>query len=312
MNQGGENTTRAIVVSILLVLGASLFNDPVVPFYSVTFGAGMCAAYFAGVNGGPVSALMISSSVLVAMVLQGASQGGEAFDKILLQLPALVIFFLSFSVIPTLLPWILLDEETVIAEETSMLESKIAEFDAAIQGERKEKVEDRGADEREALVKITSRTTQLSGFLRDVLQASSPKEISQLLFTNVTKSFGANEVALLTVVDGSDELVVTKAAHPDYGALEGKRVSLQEQDFLRSALEKTAPMLLPDRMVYLEPDLGARLLIPLRVEGRCEALVTLGRTRQDRELEVEDAHFLGSLAELAGFAIEQLKVVLDA
>jgi hypothetical protein len=311
MNQDNENTPRAIFFSLLLVAGCALGNDSVLPFYSVTFGLGAAIAYFLAVNGGPVGALMVSSSVLLAMVLQAISRGGAVLDETLYQIPALLIFFVSFSVLPMLLPWILMEEEKLIQEESLLLEKKLIEFDTTIQEERKDKIEDKGSQEREALVKITSRTTQLSGFLRDILQASSPKEISQLLFTNVTKAFGGKEVALLTILDSGDEVLITKAAHPEYGTLEGKRISLEEQSFLQQAIDRGAPVLLPDRIVYQQPDLGVRLVIPLRVQDRCESLITLGRTRQEKDLTGEDAHFLGSLAELAGHAIEQLLVVLD-
>jgi GAF domain-containing protein len=164
------------------------------------------------------------------------------------------------------------------------------------------------------MVRITSRMTQLTAFLREVLQAASTKEIYQLFFTNVTKAFGAKEVALLTILTEDNVAVINKAAHPEYGRLEGKRIDLSEPaaEILARVAEKGVPMLLPARVVYFEPELGACLILPVQVDGRCEALVTLGLTRQEEDLTTEDATFLGGLAELAGYGVEQLQVVLNS
>lgn len=313
MNQdapAGSEMTKAMVVSLVLVAGASLADDQVLPFYSVTFGAGTAAAYYFAITFGPLGALMISTSVLVCMLLQAMSRGGAALDVMVLQSPAMVVFFVGLSCTPVLLAWILQAEEHDILQESSYLEAKIKELEDSIAAERKDQVEDRSMDDKEELLKITSRSTQLAGFLREVLQASSTKEITHLLFTNITKAFGANEVALLNLLEGGEEMIVAKAAHPEYGTLESRKLSLESAPILVSALEKTVPMLLPERIVYLEPDLGARVILPIRVDGKCEALITLGKTRNEAELSAEDAHFLGGLADLAGNAMDQLKVVL--
>ena len=308
-----SDTGIAVVASAALVGGAALANDPVLPFYSVTFSMGTAATFYLAISSGPLAAGLMGASVLTAQALYAVTAGGAALDVAAWQVPAMSLFYAGLSVLPGLLPSILEREELAIQRELSVHEAKLAELQGLIAAERKDRFDDRNDEDRQAMVRITSRMTQLTAFLREVLQAASTKEILQLFFTNVTKAYGAKEVALLTLLPDDNVAVINKAAHPEYGRLEGKRIDLSAPaaELLARAAEKGVPMLLPERVSYFEPDLGARLILPIKVDGRCEALVTLGLTRQDEEISAEDATFLGGLAELAGYGVEQLQVVLN-
>lgn len=305
------DTSFAIGVSAVLVGLAALVDDAMLPFQSAVFTVGTVAAYYLAATSGPMPGLMVGVALLTAMTLKAVATGGEALDALLWQAPIMAVFYAGLALLPGVLPTLLVLEKDAFDAESEDLERKKAELDETIEAERGAVRDGHVEDHREALVKITSRTTQLSAFLREVLQAASTKEILQLYFTNVTKSFGAQEVALLTMLEGGDGVVINKAAHPEYGALEGKRVAFEDAELLRRAAEKAVPMLLPARVVYFEPDLGAQVLLPVRVQGRCVAVVTLGHHRGEGPVSAEDAHFLGGLADLAGRGIEQLQVVLN-
>lgn len=313
MSRSGD-TGVAVVASAALVGGAALANDPVLPFYSVTFSVGTAVTYYLAISAGPLAAGLMGASVLTAQALHAITVGGEAMDVATWQVPTMGLFYLGLSVLPGLLPAILEREEVAIQRDLKVHEEKLEELMNLIGAERKGRVDDRTDEDRLAMVRITSRMTQLTAFLREVLQAASTKEILQLFFTNVTKAFGAKEVALLTILPEDGVAVINKAAHPEYGRLEGKRIDLSSPaaELLARAAEKGVPLLLPERVVYFEPDLGARLILPIRVGETCEALVTVGVTRQEEELSAEDATFLGGLAELAGYGVEQLQVVLSS
>lgn len=313
MSRSGD-TGVAVVASAALVAGAALANDPVLPFYSVTFSLGTITAFYLAISSGPLASGMMGAAVLTSQALHAVTVGGAAMDVAAWQVPTMGLFYLGLAVLPGLLPAMLEREELLIQRELSEHEKKLGELHALIEAERKERVDDRTDEDRQAMVRITSRLTQLTAFLREVLQAASTKEILQLFFTNVTKAFGAKEVALLTMMADEPVAVISKAAHPEYGRLEGKRIDLGSPtaQILARAAEKGVPMLLPERLVFFEPDLGACLILPIQVQGRCEALVTLGVTRQGEPLSTEDATFLGALAELAGYGVEQLQVVLNS
>lgn len=309
-----SDTGVAVVASAALVAGAALANDPVLPFYSVTFSLGTVTAFYLAISSGPLASALMGASVLTAQALYAVTAGGDAMNVAAWQVPAMSLFFLGLAILPGLLPAMLEREEVLIQRDLAVHEKKLEELMELIGAERKEHFDDRSDEDRLSMVKITSRMTQLTAFLREVLQAASTKEILQLFFTNVTKAFGAKEVALLTLIEDDNVVVINKAAHPDYGRLEGKRIDLTTPatQLLARAAEKGVPMLLPERVVYFEPDLGARLILPINVSGQCHALVTLGVTRQEDELSAEDATFLGGLAELAGYGVEQLQVVLNS
>ncbi len=311
MSQSND-TVLAFGGSALLVAGAAIGNDLVTPFYSIIFGIGSLGAYYLAISSGPLASLLVGSSVVTAFILQGIVHRQEDLLLIASQVPAIVIFFLSLACLPGFLPTLLIAETEAFQTEIVEVETKVKELQESIQVERKERIEDRSNDDKEELLRVTSQSTQLTAFLRDALQASSTKEIYQLLFSNITKAYGAQEVALMTLIEGGQELVISKAAHPEYLALEGNRIDLNSVDLLRTATEKSVPMLLPQRVLFHEPDLGAKLLLPIRQEGHCVALIGLGKTRNDKPIETQDAYFLGGLAELAGYAAEQLSVVLKS
>lgn len=307
---GGE-PTLSWAAALILGFASSAFADEILPFYSWTFVGGVALTYFYASSHGLRGGLPVAMTVLTCMALQAAGAGGERLQVVAFQLPFLFLFFVAYAGLPSVLPTILEDEELRLTREADELQKKLAELEKTLLSERKERVQDKGSAAREETVKVSSRTSQLQTFLREVLQAASPKEIFGLLFANVTKVYGNLEVGLFTLLPNDEGYLLTKAGHPEYARLENKRLPKDQAPLLRQVQEKKSPVILPERVVLIEPDFAARFMVPLVVEGATEAILTLGKIRGEKELDQEDAQFLTSLAEIAQEAVCQLKVVLS-
>ncbi len=307
---GGGEMLTAVAIGCLLAAGSALGADSLVPFYSVTFVGGTAAVFYLAVSYGPRPALAVSASILVAGLLQGLGEGGEKLQAVMVQAPFLVTFFLGFATIPIVVPTLLSREREALDAEIAAAVRKIDELKRTMDEERKTRVEEKGSAAKEETVRVTSRITQLTTFLRETLQAASTKEILNLLFSNTTKSYGNLEVGLLLPV-GDGEILFSKVAHPDHARIENKRIPLAGLPILASAMTKSVPVLLPERIeLHAETGFSARILVAIQGEQGCEAVLTLGRARQEGELSAEDARFLGCFGQLAAEAIGQLKVVL--
>lgn len=306
----GSGMTSALLTGSALCLGASLGADQMLPFYSATFVVGVIATFYYAITFGPRPGSVVATAVMVAFVFQALGAGDEKLQVAALQAPALVLFFLGAACIPRTLASILEAESRQARREGKTLQVKLAELEQTLKDERKERVQDKGSEAKEDIIKITSRTTQLSTFLREVLQAASTKEILNLFFTNTTKSYGNLEVGLFVPSPDGAELIATRISHREHEQLEGQRLAMTDVGILASACGKTSPMLLPERVVIRQDiDFGARILVPVAVPDGCAALLTLGKVRNDHELGTEDAQLLGTFAELAAEGISQLTVV---
>lgn len=311
MSEQQSGTLGAFFLSGLLAAGAGGFGDELLPFYSVSFVLGVAACFYYAVTHGPRPALYIGVAVVVAFLLRALGEGGDAMTVALYQAPALALFFLGFAALPRALPRIIAQEAAGLSREVTDLSRKVEELKKTLADEHKEKVKDKGSEAKEEVIKVTSRTTQLNTFLREILQAASTKEIFNLLFSNTTKAYGGVEVGLVLILGEGEEMIISRAAHSEHESLENHRFPAGEVAILESATRRTAPILLPERMVLFEAQgFGARVIIPVVIEGKCEALLTLGKTRGGVEPTTQDAQFLGTFAELTSEAIAQMKVVL--
>lgn len=307
-----ESRTIPFLIGTLVVLSVGIWDETLHPFFSITFLLALSSAYYFAVNSRVQAAAIILSSLFLVQLLQALGRSDQALTVFLIQSPIYLLFYSGIATLPGLLPSILIYRTKTSLAEVSRVKTRCKEIDAKLASERKEKVSEKGAESRQAVLRLTSRITQIQAFVREVLQAASTKEILGLLFNNVTKTFGAQEVALLTVLEDG-QAVITKAAHPDYEALENQRVEITNLPIFAPALSRPSPVLLPERTEFAAPNLGALAIQPVQIEGKTVALITVGKHRGEGEqFAPGDMKFLATLADIAARATSQLKVVLDS
>lgn len=293
----------SLAVSAALATMAVLLRDPLLPFYSFTFVIGTAAVFFFAVTFGSILGLQQAASLMAIMFWANLLQSGDALALFMAEAPFLALFLVSLALVPNLRPHVLLEELRSYKGQIRRLDQKVAELQAVLRQEQKQNVEEKSIQARQLAAKISSRNTVLVAYARGVLQASSTREILNLLFYNLTKVFAAQQTAMLVVARDTGDLVISRIVHPDHARLENSRVAA-DLPFLNQVLTKKAPLASP-AATPVTPDIEAEYLVPVVSGGEVTTIFTIAGAK-DGPLTDEDRVFITTLASLTGAAVDQL------
>ncbi len=297
----------ALAVLVAMTVLTVAFNDPLTPFYSFNFVFGIAAIFFFSITFSMALGLTVAAGLLTLMFCVAFSAGPAALNIFLFESPFLLLFFVGLVVLPGLMPAILEHELTAVETQNKVTEAKVAELEAQLGALQKKVKVDKVDRHKQETVKYTSRTAVLNAFIRELLQSSSQREILNVLFHNTTRVFGVQECVMLMPARGSQELLVTRIAHPQQAEFENRKLD-QNLPLFRMAFDRQAPIVL-DSMETIEGPLAVSLLFPVIIDGEIYALFGCGKTKNG-PLEKDEADFILDLATMATSAIDQLKMVL--
>ena len=209
--------TYSLLTAAVLTLVTVMFKDHLTPFYSFVFVFGTAAAFFFAVTFGTVCGLQQAAALLALMFWVNLVRD-DGLTVFVFQAPFLALFFLFLTTLPNLRP-------TVLTAEVKELERKVEELNAVMKKEHKEQVAEKSSQSRQQAARYSSRNTLLISFARGLLQAGTVREILNLLFYNLSKSFGAQQCGLFIRSGDSEELIVSRIIHPEHQRLENSRCS---------------------------------------------------------------------------------------
>ncbi|MBI4863247.1 MAG: GAF domain-containing protein [Candidatus Riflebacteria bacterium] len=170
--------------------------------------------------------------------------------------------------------------------------------------EQQEIVERSNLDKKDQ-IKLSSRITFLHTFARELLQASSNRELMNLLFHNLTRLLGVEECLLLVMTSDTGEAVVARALHANYEKLENSRVAL-DNPLLAKIIETKQPVgsVPPATLV---PGVVSRYAFPLIQDDQVVAIFNLGMLKGG-DLLPDDQELVQVLAGMTSGAMEQLRI----
>ncbi|MBI4871889.1 MAG: GAF domain-containing protein [Candidatus Riflebacteria bacterium] len=306
-----ENANAELLAAMLVLMAMTVltvvFGDPLTPFYSFNFIFGIAAVFFFGITFSPGLGLTVAAGLLTMMGCNAWAAGPAALTIFAVECPFLALFFAGLAVLPGLMPVILEAELSAVEAQNRSTEGKLAELEAQLTAFQKEVRVDRMDRHKKETVKYTSRTTVLNGFVRELLQSSSQREILNVLFHNITRVFGVQECVMLVHNKMSQELLVTRIAHPNHTDFDNKKMDPNHPMF-RMVFDRKEPILF-DAPSQIEEKLVVSLLFPVLVDGEVYAVFGVGKTKNG-DLEKEESDFVLSMAAMASGAIEQLKSIL--
>ena len=297
----------AVALTLLTYLFAhiELTKDKMVPFSSTGFVLGSGAIFYMAFAYGTRQALYLSAGVLMLVLMVWLDVGEMGSTAIAVQLPLVGAFFVGLSILPNALPTQYEEDIENLAAKNRELEKVLVRLREQYHRIQQKDVIEKQADNKKEQVKIGSRTAFLNAFARELLQASSNRELLNLLFHNATRLLALEECLMLIVGVDAPEAVVARALHAKHEQLENSRVPL-DNVLLAQVMATKKPVSVPAGQ-QLVPDVAPRFLLPIVSDSNVIAIFGIGQPK-GAELLAEDEDFLGVLAAMMAGAMEQLRI----
>ena len=297
--------TYSLGLAVILTIITVVFKDPLTPFYSFVFVIGTTIVFFLSITFGPRYGIEHAAALLALMFWVNLSKD-EGMSAFSFQAPFLVIFFLLLALVPNLRPQILALEVRKVKDEIKSHERKVEELEAVLKKEHKEQVAEKSNLSRKESAKLSSRNTMLTTFARSLLQAGSVREILNLLFYSISKSFAAQQCAMLIDSHDSHEFIFSRVIHPEHGRIENTRCS-KDIPYFQQVLDKKKLIAFPGPTSITE-DLDAEIIFPVVLSDEVHAIFTIAEVK-DGKISDDDRFYIETLAILTSHAAEQLQVV---
>lgn len=300
-----ERLRAAGVIAGLALLSVAI-DDTLTPFFSLCFVFGIVAAFVFAVNSSAEVSLFTGAGVLGIMLMAHLGGDPENFVLFLWQLPFFIVFFIGLAYLPNLLPRIIQDNVDKMRHDSQTWDAKVAELEAVLQGEQANHIEEMSSKVKQEIARYSSRNALLTQFSRSTMQAGSSREVLNLLFHTLTKTFGVQECVLMIHRAETSEIVVTRALHPEYQTLENTKHDRNASAVLEKLFERRTLIHLtpPDTVV---PGIVSELVFPVFVDDEIHGIFGLAKAKE-RELSDEDVAFIDTLAAIASGAIEQIQI----
>lgn len=293
-----------LALLVYLFASVSLTADRMVPFRSIGFVLGTGAVFFFAINGTARQALYLAAAVLGLMVVVYAvDDTGKAAHPIVV--PFVALYYLGLVVIPNLVPWICEEDVATLVARNAQMETKLTELTAELQALEREESQERSAQNKKEQVRVASRVANLHTYAREIVQASSPAEVRNLLFHNLTKLMGVEECLALVINREAGEARIDRALHPRYETLEKSRVPLTHP-LIASVLETRKP-LHPAAGTELSEGVRVAHAFPVCGEGGVLAVFLIGKFKGG-DPAPEDLDLLDVLVRIAEGALEQIRI----
>lgn len=295
----------ALTALTYLFAHIELTNDRMVPFKSTGFVLGSGAIFYMAFAYGTRQALYLSVGVLMLVLMVWLDVGDMSSTSIAVQLPLIGAFFLGLSVLPNALPTQYEEDIENLAAKNRELEKVLVRLREQYHRIQEKDIIEKQADNKKEQVKIGSRTAFLNAFARELLQASSNRELLNLLFHNATRLLALEECVMMIVAADTPEAVIARALHAKHEQLENSRVPL-DNALLAQVVQTKQPLSL-NPPAQLVPDVTPRFLLPIVSDGAVIAVYAMGQPK-GAEMGPDDEEFLAVLAVMLAGAMEQLRI----
>jgi len=296
----------ALTVASHLFSEIELTRDGFVPFRSGMFVICSCAVFYWGITYSVQEAVQMSFGVCVIMTLVRSSGAHANSSHLLVELPLVGLFLIGLAIIPNLVPWMIEEDIFRLGRENAALDNEIEILREKLGTFQKEEMQDKRSMERRDLASLTSKVILLNGFARELQQAGSMREIINLLFHNLMKSFQIEEAALFVVADEGTALVINKVVHKQSEELENVRILISQDETLAKVMVSNSFIYDP-RGFELVGKLKLHFLIPLVDDDQICAVYGVGLTRNGIPTR-DDVVIIEGMTKMAEGAMEQLRI----
>lgn len=295
-----------------LFASIELTEDRMVPFHSTGFVLGAGAVFYIAFMRGTRQALYLAAGLLTLIMMVWVERRSDPHDpmylsplSIAIQLPLVGIFLVGLTVLPNVLPWQYESETDQLAAKNRELDKNLNRLREQFHRIQQQEIIERTAQAKQEQVKLGSRTAFLNSFARELLQASSNRELLNLLFHNMTRLLQLEECVMVVIAEDAKEASVVRALHPKHEQLENTRLPLDNALVAKTIETKKAVSFQPPQP--LNELVLTRLMLPVVSGDVVVAMFSLG-TPKGGDLAADDEEFVSVLAAMLAGAMEQLRI----
>lgn len=309
----GEFLTTLIVAVALtgltyLFATIELTKDKMVPFRSTGFVLGAGGVFYIAFAHGTRQGLYLAAGVSTLILLVWLDLDGQdrmSMVSIAVQLPLVALFLVGLCVLPNVLPWQYEQDIATLAAKNRELDKTLTRLREQFHKIQQQEIIEKSALAKQEQIRVSSRSAFLNSFARELLQASSNRELLNLLFHNMTRLMQLEECVMLLVGDDAKEAVIVRALHPKSQDIENQRLPVDHAILAPVITSKkpaahTPPAPLMDGVV-------TRYLVPVIAGDAVIALFSLGSPK-GAELLPDDEEFVVVLVTMLSGAMEQLRI----
>lgn len=309
----GEFLTTLLVAVALtgltyLFATIELTKDKMVPFRSTGFVLGAGGVFYIAFAHGTRQGLYLAAGVTTLILLVWLDLDGQdrmSLVSIAVQLPLVALFLVGLCVLPNVLPWQYELDIAALAAKNRELDKTLTRLREQFHKIQQQEIIEKSALAKQEQIRVSSRSAFLNSFARELLQASSNRELLNLLFHNMTRLMQLEECVMLLVGDDAKEAVIVRALHPKSQDIENQRLPVDHAILAPVITSKkpashTPPAPLMDGVV-------TRYLVPVVSGEAVIALFSLGNPK-GAELLPDDEEFVVVLVTMLSGAMEQLRI----
>lgn len=307
-------TALGLTALTYLFSSISLTTDKMEPFHSTGFVLSVGAVFYMAFAHGTRQALYLAAGVLTLILMVWLERRNDPNDMsylsplaIAVQVPLVTLFLVALTVLPNVLPWQYESEAEELAAKNRELDKTLQRLREQFQRIQQQEIIERTAQAKQEQIKVGSRIAFLNSFARELLQASSNRELLNLLFHNMTRLLQLEECLLLLPNEDGKEVSIVRALHPQHDQLENTRMPT-ETELIAQVLSTKKPVscLPPQR---LNEHALSRLLLPVisHENDQVVAIYSLG-TPKGGDLGADDEEFVAVLTAMLAGAMEQLRI----
>lgn len=282
-----------------------LTKDEMIPFRSTGFVLGTGGVFYMAFQYSTRQALYLAAGVLTLTLLVWLDVGKMSVVAIAVQLPLVGLFLIGLCVLPNVLPWQYEAEIEQLAAKNREIDKTLTRLREQYNRIQQQEIIEKTAMAKQEQIKVSSRSAFLNSFARELLQASSQREILNLLFHNMTRLMQLEECLIILVGEDAKEATVVRALHPKHDQIENSRLPL-DNPMIAAVLAEKKP-LSSQPPAPLTDLVKSRLLMPIVAGDTVIAIFSLG-TPKNSDLLPEDEEFVSVLAAMLSGAMEQLRI----
>ena len=296
----------AIALTCLTYLFATiaLTEDKMIPFKSTGFVLGAGGVFYMAFAHGTRQGLYLAAGVSTLILMVWIDVGNSAL-YIAVQLPMVMLFLVGLCVLPNVLPWQYEQETEQLAAKNRELEKTLNRLREQFQRIQQQEIIEKTALAKQEQIRVSSRSAFLNSFARELLQASSNRELLNLLFHNMTRLLQLEECLMLLVGEDAKEAVIVRALHAKSQDLENMRIAVDNPVI--------APVIAGKKPISHQPPVQltelatSRYLIPVVAADAVIAIYSLGCPK-NADLMPDDEEFVVVLVTMLAGAMEQLRL----
>lgn len=299
----------ALTALTYLFSAIELTKDEMVPFRSTGFVLGAGGVFYMAFAHGTRQALYLASGVLTLILMVWMDVGKMTPFAMALQLPLVGMFLVGLCVLPNILPWQYEEEIEQLAGKNRELDKTLTRLREQYNRIQQQEIIEKTALAKQEQIRVSSRSAFLNSFARELLQASSNRELLNLLFHNMTRLLQLEECVMFLVGEDATEAMAVRALHPKHDQIENTRVALEQPLIAQVLATKKSVSSVPP--APLTDVVQSRLLMPIVSADSVIALFSLGAPK-NADLMPDDAEFVAVLAAMLSGAMEQLRISSSA